>query len=162
MKFQFVTQLSNIENKATDIIICNLKNEKVKLNEDIIASNIIQYLISTSLNLQCLIFAYITCVYETTETKSVAIISNGTLIDIYEEKDIETKFNLISYDTRIGKVAILVESDIYNKNIIYAYEAKNTDLLLVFLNEYNKIDFYSLNCNLPYILIANEEIFTSK
>ena len=89
---------------------------------------------------------------------AVAIISNGTLIDIYEEGDIETKFNLSTYQTRLGKVAILINNDIYSPNIFYALKSLPVDLAITFTNTPLSPDIFAQSQSLPLISITPKSI----
>ena len=80
---------------------------------------------------------------------AVAIISNGTLIDIYEEGDIEIKFNLSTYQTRLGKVAILINNDIYSPNIFYALKSLPIDLAITFTNTPLSPDIFAQSPPIP-------------
>ena len=89
---------------------------------------------------------------------AVAIISNGTLIDIYEEGDIETKFNLSTYQTRLGKVAILINNDIFSPNIFYALKSLPIDLAITFTNAPLIPDIFAQSQSLPLISINPKSI----
>ena len=89
---------------------------------------------------------------------AVAIISNGSLIDIYEEGDIETKFNLSTYQTRLGKVAILINKDIYSPNIFYALKSLPIDLAITFTNTSLTPDIFAQSQSLPLISITPKSI----
>ncbi|MGN1227510.1 MAG: hypothetical protein ACI4TX_02605 [Christensenellales bacterium] len=161
MNIQYIKSLSEIEYKQTDIIFCYL-TDKLEMNENILSSNLINYLISVSQSMSCLIFASFLQLQNEKEQRAVAIISSGELIDIYEENDIEKKFNLSIYDTRLGKVGILINSDIFNSNITYTFEAIGIDILLIFLDSNLKDEFERTPCNIPYIIIDEKEITTQK
>lgn len=89
---------------------------------------------------------------------AVAIISNGNLIDIYEENDIEVKFNLSTYQTRLGKVAILIDSDIYSPNIFYALKAISIDLAIAFTQTPIPPEIFAQSNPLPLISITPNSI----
>lgn len=95
---------------------------------------------------------------QSTTNGAVAIISNGTLIDIYEEGDIETKFNLSTYQTRLGKVAILINNDIYSPNIFYALKSLPIDLAITFTNTPLTPDIFTQSQSLPLISITPKSI----
>lgn len=90
---------------------------------------------------------------------AVAIISNGTLIDIYEENDINTRFNLSTYKTRLGKISILINNDIYNQNIFYALNSLNVDLVIIFIPSAPPFDVFSQIQNLPLIFATSNNLF---
>ncbi len=95
---------------------------------------------------------------QSTTNGAVAIISNGTLTDIYEEGDIEKKFNLSTYQTRLGKVAILINNDIYSPNIFYALKSLTIDLAITFTNAPLTPDIFAQSQSLPLISITPKSI----
>ena len=158
MRCYFITSLKELQNVANEkFIICNFYKYKISLN-NYLNENIIQLLTTKSKELSCLIFCF---AYSFDNNGVVFIISDGELLDIYEEGEIYSTLNLKCYNTRLGKVAILVNSDLLDDTLAFALEAFKIDLTIVFANGNYKSTFGGFNYSTPNIIINEKEVITS-
>ena len=158
MRYYFITSMQELQNITNEkFIIGNFYKYKLSLN-NYFNESIIQSLIAKSKELSCLIFCF---VYTLDNKGIVFIISDGELLDIYEESEIYSTLNLKCYNTRLGKVAILVNSDLLDDTVAFALEAFKIDLTIVFTNGNYKNTFGGFNYSTPNIIINEEEVVTN-
>lgn len=160
MNIQHIKRIDELVFKKTDIVFCYLQ-DSVNCS-DFKKCGATAFLVDVSQRLNCLIFARVLIDYGCEKVVAVVVISDGEIIDVYEENDIETKFNLSTYSTRIGKTALLINYDIYSKNIFYALDAVGVDLVIAFLKDDLIGDFKSRASNLPYIIVTETQMFSAK
>lgn len=142
MNIQYIKRIDEIEYKQSDIIFCYLGDVKQDA-EGVFGSSLTAYLSNLSTELNSLIFAYFTLTSGREAPRgAVGIFVGGSLLDIYVENDIEQKFNLSTYHTRLGKVGILINCDIFSSNIFYALALSGVDLILAFVPELLKAEVH--------------------
>jgi len=92
-------------------------------------------------------------------SKSVIIFDRGCLVGIRDENASIIEKVYTAYDTRFGRVGILIGTDIYDRELIYALGALECDIIYVAINDSMVADFMAEKFDCVVLVVTESTYF---